>query len=92
MSMLMRKTISAIRDSHDSSPPCRPRLLLKKTSRVEQYFEELLCHADVRVNGDGPWDMRVHDRAMFDRVLANGHSPWGSRTSPGSGIASSSTV
>jgi hypothetical protein len=33
---------------------------------------DLLARADVRINGDRPWDMRIHDESMAERVLAYG--------------------
>ena len=33
-------------------------------------FTELLAHADVRIDGDRPWDMQVHDDRVFDRIFA----------------------
>ena len=33
---------------------------------------ELLALADVRTDGSRPWDIRVHDPRVFDRVLAQG--------------------
>ena len=35
-------------------------------------IEQLLLPADVRINGDRPWDMRVHDERLFQRILAKG--------------------
>lgn len=32
----------------------------------------LLASADVRVGGDRPWDMQVHDRRLPARLLAGG--------------------
>jgi len=32
----------------------------------------LLAPADIRINGDRPWDLHVHDRRFFSRVLASG--------------------
>ncbi|MDO8470221.1 MAG: cyclopropane fatty acyl phospholipid synthase [bacterium] len=34
--------------------------------------EELLKRADIAVNGDAPWDIRVHDERFYDRVLSEG--------------------
>ncbi len=34
--------------------------------------ERLLADADVRLDGDRPWDLRVHRRELFGRVLAGG--------------------
>lgn len=35
-------------------------------------IEEILLLADVRINGMRPWDMRVHDDRLFQRILAKG--------------------
>ena len=34
--------------------------------------ERILDAADVRVNGDRPWDIRVHEAGLWDRVLGQG--------------------
>ncbi|MFC1842457.1 cyclopropane fatty acyl phospholipid synthase [Candidatus Dependentiae bacterium] len=34
-----------------------------------QFFADLLAHADVALNGDRPWDIRVYDKNFFARVL-----------------------
>ena len=39
--------------------------------------ETWLEKAGVRINGQQPWDVRVHNDALFDRVLAKGHLAWG---------------
>jgi cyclopropane-fatty-acyl-phospholipid synthase len=39
---------------------------------VRQRIEGLLASADVRVGGDRPWDMQVHDRRLAARLLAGG--------------------
>jgi cyclopropane-fatty-acyl-phospholipid synthase len=41
-------------------------------SRVRRYFERLVEPADIRIDGDRPWDVRVHDDRLFNRVLAQG--------------------
>ena len=41
-------------------------------SASRQRVEALLSHAGVRVNGDGPVDVRVSDARFFDRVLGAG--------------------
>jgi cyclopropane-fatty-acyl-phospholipid synthase len=38
----------------------------------EHRVESLLALADVQVDGDRAWDMRVHDRAIFPRILLQG--------------------
>lgn len=37
------------------------------------FAQELLAEADIKINGERPWDMQVHDERMFDRVLAKGN-------------------
>jgi cyclopropane-fatty-acyl-phospholipid synthase len=36
------------------------------------FMEQLLTAADVKINGDRPWDIRVHDERLYDRVIAKG--------------------
>jgi cyclopropane-fatty-acyl-phospholipid synthase len=40
-------------------------------------LERLVAMADVRFNGDRPWDIQVHDRAVYDRVLRYGSLGFG---------------
>ncbi len=42
------------------------------SSRLRTHFERLAESADIRIDGDRPWDIRVHDERMFQRVLAHG--------------------
>ena len=44
-------------------PPRRP-------AAPPRVLEELLAHADVRLNGPRPWDIRVRDPRLYQRVLA----------------------
>ena len=37
-----------------------------------QKVTELLSLADVRINGDRPWDLQVHNDDLFERVLGSG--------------------
>jgi cyclopropane-fatty-acyl-phospholipid synthase len=37
--------------------------------RAERIVASLLAHAGVAINGPEPWDIRVHDPALFPRVL-----------------------
>src|SRR5947209_5898842 len=41
-------------------------------SRVQHVMTNLLALADIRINGARPWDIQVHDRRFFNRVLASG--------------------
>ncbi|MFO1325901.1 MAG: cyclopropane fatty acyl phospholipid synthase [Rubrivivax sp.] len=58
-----------------STPPpvgageARPR---RRPSAARRTLEPMFAAADVRLDGPRPWDIRVHDDAMFDRVLAQG--------------------
>ena len=42
------------------------------SSRLRAHFEKLAETADIRIDGDRPWDISVHDERMFQRVLARG--------------------
>ena len=39
--------------------------------KSKEIIEELLEHADVKINGDRPWDMKVHNEKTFDRIISN---------------------
>jgi cyclopropane-fatty-acyl-phospholipid synthase len=41
-------------------------------SRLRRHFERIITPADIRLNGDRPWDVHVHDDRLFQRVLAHG--------------------
>lgn len=40
--------------------------------RLRRHFEQLLEPLDVRIDGDRPWDVQVHDDRLYARVLATG--------------------
>lgn len=42
------------------------------SDRLRRRVEELLAGADVRLDGERPWDLRVHRLELFSRVLAGG--------------------
>lgn len=42
-------------------------------TRTRAYFAELLSKADVRINGQRPWDLQLKSAGVFDRVLASGN-------------------
>jgi cyclopropane-fatty-acyl-phospholipid synthase len=44
---------------------------MTRTSR--DLVHEVLATADIRPNGDRPWDMRILDERLYDRVLAGGN-------------------
>ncbi|HLR24802.1 MAG TPA: cyclopropane fatty acyl phospholipid synthase [Fodinibius sp.] len=39
---------------------------------VKQKIEQLLAKADIRINGDRPWDITIHDEQLYWRVLKEG--------------------
>ena len=41
-------------------------------SNAQDVLTNLLALADISINGDRPWDIQVHDRRFFSRVLASG--------------------
>ncbi len=41
-------------------------------SRLRSHFEKLAETADIRIGGDRPWDMQIHDERTLQRVLARG--------------------
>ncbi len=42
------------------------------SEKAEQTVRELLSVAGIQINGENPWDIRVHDRRFYRRVLAGG--------------------
>ncbi len=41
-------------------------------SSPERRFRELLARADIRVNGNRPWDLQVYDDRVYQHVLSGG--------------------
>jgi cyclopropane-fatty-acyl-phospholipid synthase len=41
-------------------------------SAARRIVAEVLANADIRINGERPWDLQVHDERLFERVLAQG--------------------
>lgn len=41
-------------------------------SREEAAFASLLAEADIRINGDRPWDIQIHHPQAAERILARG--------------------
>ncbi len=42
------------------------------SSFVKTNVQKLLAMADIAVNGDRPWDIRVHDERLYARIAKNG--------------------
>jgi cyclopropane-fatty-acyl-phospholipid synthase len=47
--------------------------LVAEPSREYHLLEALLQRADIRINGDRPWDMRLHAAGVPERILAQGN-------------------
>ena len=43
-----------------------------KSRHARQWLEKLLAHADIRFDGGRPFDIRVHDERLFERVAGGG--------------------
>lgn len=43
-----------------------------RTRSLRHRVETLLAQADVKIGGERPWDIQVHDERLFARVLAEG--------------------
>jgi len=41
-------------------------------NKIKGFFEKLLEQADIRINGDRPWDIQVHNERLYRRILAQG--------------------
>ena len=44
----------------------------RSMSRLRRHFERLVEPAGIQIDGDRPWDVRVHDERLFQRVLSHG--------------------
>ncbi len=45
---------------------------MNQALQQKQALQQLLDRADVRIGGDRPWDIHVHDDRLYGRVLAGG--------------------
>ncbi|WP_051235472.1 cyclopropane fatty acyl phospholipid synthase [Marinimicrobium agarilyticum] len=43
-----------------------------KRTAAEDFFIKLAAEADIRINGDRPWDIRVYDPSFLSRALSSG--------------------
>lgn len=41
--------------------------------KSEKFIRDLLSTADIEVNGSRPWDIQVHDRRFYDKVVQSPH-------------------
>jgi cyclopropane-fatty-acyl-phospholipid synthase len=55
------------------SPALRlPQPPAARRNAFERAVSDILAAADIRVNGERPWDIQVHDRRFFQRVITDG--------------------
>ncbi len=59
-------------ETRRSPAPNRPGRSDKTAARMEGVVRELLAQADVRIGGDRPWDLHVHNPRFYRRVLGGG--------------------
>ena len=43
-----------------------------KTENLENTFQEILSTTGVKINGNNPWDIKIHDDRFYDRVFSQG--------------------
>jgi cyclopropane-fatty-acyl-phospholipid synthase len=46
--------------------------MAQEHDRMRQTLEALLTGTDIKINGDRPWDIQVHDPRFYGRVLGGG--------------------
>ncbi len=66
-----RKLFRGLGETAPSSTTPRSRSA-RAVSRSRDALEELFAPADIRFDGERPWDIRVHNDHFFARVLAEG--------------------
>lgn len=69
---LMRSILGASFVHKTLLAPGELRAGAPKPSGMNDVLARLLAQADVKLNGDRPWDIRVHDHRTARRVLAQG--------------------
>ena len=56
---------------NDLATPTEPAPhLTRHDQALREKAQALLAHADVRIDGDRPWDLQVHDERVFARTFA----------------------
>lgn len=49
-----------------------PPYLTSTTTSAKIMMQDLLAQADIQINGTRPWDIQVHDDALYSRLLRDG--------------------
>ncbi|HEX5489483.1 MAG TPA: cyclopropane fatty acyl phospholipid synthase [Rhodanobacteraceae bacterium] len=57
---------------NDLATTTEPAHLSRHDLALREKAQNLLVHADVRIDGDRPWDLRVSDERVFARAFAHG--------------------
>lgn len=42
-------------------------------NKLKEFVAELLAGVDIKINGDRPWDIKVHDERLYSRVARSGN-------------------
>lgn len=64
-------------ESVQNRPAASGSTRLRKPRQPPTVLVKLLAEADVRINGDRPWDIQVHDPAAYRRILSRGSLGFG---------------
>lgn len=48
------------------------RTSLNSYSKLQNFIQSVLKEVDVEINGDRPWDLRVHNPQLYPRLIAQG--------------------
>jgi cyclopropane-fatty-acyl-phospholipid synthase len=66
-----------ILNSGAGSLPAAARSSISNATRARKAVSDLLAKADIAVDGTRPWDIRVHDDRVFQRLLGGGSLGFG---------------
>ncbi|MCP4584173.1 MAG: cyclopropane fatty acyl phospholipid synthase [candidate division Zixibacteria bacterium] len=42
-----------------------------KGNKLQQTFQKILDYADIKIDGDNPWDIKIHNKEFYRRVFAH---------------------
>ena len=43
---------------------------------AKSIVSDLLAEAEIRINGDQPWDIQVHDEQFYQRIMEGADMEW----------------
>jgi cyclopropane-fatty-acyl-phospholipid synthase len=61
---------TVLRDWREGRPPDQIKDMASRSAR--ETMKRILALADIEINRERPWDIRVHDEGFYDRVLSQG--------------------